>query len=172
MVALWQDMSTQAVVAERKLTKYFREPKHRLHETLNIAMRITIQSDASRIFQALTQPEFLETWIAIPGDAADSHMVAWQNSSGFRFDHYRNGKRDLMIDGEYRVLRRRKLLFTWRVTGDNSAEESLVYIGLHGNFNETLLELHHRGIASPAEHNWQHEMWRESLGRLVRLLGC
>ncbi len=121
--------------------------------------------------QALTEPEYLETWIAIPGDPADSQLIARQNGSGFRFDHYRNGSRDLTIDGEYRVRRRRKMLFTWRTTADGPNSESLVYIGLHGNFNDTLLELHHRGISSPLQHSWQHEMWRQSLGRLSRLFG-
>lgn len=165
-------MSTQVLVNERKLTKYFRASNQRIDGPLNIAMRFTIRADASRIFQALTQPEYLETWIAIPGDQADSYLVAWRNGCGFRLDHYRNGSRDLTIVGEYRVRRRRKMLFTWRTIGDRANPESLVYIGLHGNFNDTLLELHHRGISSSLEHSWQHEMWRQSLGRLSRLFGC
>ena len=123
----------------------------------------------SRIFQALTQPEYLETWIAIPGDRADSYLVARQNGSSFRLDHYRNGSQVLTIEGEYKVRRRRKMLFTWRTTGDRTNSESLVYIGLHGNFNETVLELHHRGISLPLEHTWQWEMWHESFRRLTRL---
>jgi uncharacterized protein YndB with AHSA1/START domain len=163
-------MSTQALIGDRKLTKYFRAPNQRIDGPLNIAMRVTIRSDANRIFQALTQPEYLETWIAIPGALADSHLIATQNLSSFRLDLYRNGVRDLTIEGEYKVRRRRKMLFTWRTAGHSMKAESLVYIGLHGNFNETVLELHHRGISSPQEHAWQLEMWCESLNRLDRLL--
>src|SRR5581483_725827 len=100
-------MSTQAFVAERKLTKYFRSPNHHIDEPLNIAMSVTIPADASRIFQALTHPEYLEIWIAIPGDHADSCLVAWQNGSSFRLNHYRNGGQVLTIEGEYKVRRRR-----------------------------------------------------------------
>jgi len=165
-------MSTQPLLAERKLTKYFRAPNQQIQQPLNIATGVTIRSDANRIFQALTQPEYLETWIAVPGDEGDSYLLASHRSAGFRLDHYRSGTLDLMISGEYRVCRRRKLLFTWRTTRDNTSAESLVFIGLHGNFDDTLLELHHRGFSSPAECSWQHEMWTLSLDRLSRLFGC
>jgi len=161
-------MSTQPVV-ERKLTKYFRAPNQGFGDSLNIAMRVPIQSDASRIFLALTRPEYLETWITLPEDNANSYLVAWQHGSSYRFDHYRDGRRNGSICGDYRMCRRRKLLFTWKMTGDPAMAESLVYIGLHGNFASTILELHHRGIASTAAYLWQHEMWSRSLDRLARL---
>lgn len=135
-------------------------------------MTVSVGSDASRIFQALTSPEYLETWISLPGDRADSYLVAWQQSGSYRFDHYRSGRRDLIISGEYRICRRRKLLFTWKTSGDRMGSDSLVYIGLHGNFRSTILELHHRGISSFAEYTWQQEMWHRSLDRLVRLFEC
>jgi uncharacterized protein YndB with AHSA1/START domain len=132
-------MSTRALVAERKLTKYFRGPNQRIDGPLNIAMRVMIRSDASRIFQALTQAEYLETWITIPGDHADSHMEACQTGRGFRLDHYREGQQRLGIDCQYRIRRRRKLLFTWKATGHES------------------------------ECRWQQELWSKSLDRLNRL---
>lgn len=165
-------MSTQAIALERKLTKYFRAPHHAVQESMNIAMRVTVFSDANRIFQALTRPEYLETWITLPGDDASSYLVAWRQNDSYRFDHYRGGRRDLMITGSYRLCRRRKMLFTWKTAGDAMQPESLVYIGLHGNFGNTILELHHRGISSMGEHMWQQEMWSRSLDRLARLFEC
>jgi uncharacterized protein YndB with AHSA1/START domain len=162
-------MSTQAIAVERKLTKYFREPDQDVRESLNIAISTTVFSDANRIFQALTRPEYLETWMTLPGDDADAYLVAWSQSGGYRFDHYQGGKRDLIITGEYRLCRRRKMLFTWKTSGESFQTESLVYVGLHGNFGSTILELHHRGIRSFAEHQWQQEMWQRSLDRLARL---
>ncbi len=165
-------MSTQAITVERKLTKYFRAPNQGVQESRNIAMRVSVASDANRIFQVLTSPEYLETWITLPGDTADSYLVAWHQGAAYRIDHYRAGRRDLMITGDYRICRRRKLLFTWKTSGDRMGSDSLVYIGLHGNFSSTVLELHHRGISSEAEHAWQQEMWIRSLARLVRLFEC
>lgn len=164
-------MSTQAIAVERKLTKYFGASSPCVNESLNIAMRISVQSDASRVFQALTRPEYLETWITLPGDGEDSWVVAWQQGNSFRFDHYRDRRRDVMICGDYRICRRRKLLFTWMRRGDVATTESLVYIRLYGNFTSTILELHHRGIPSASEHGWQQEMWSLSLDRFSRLFG-
>ncbi|HEX4311171.1 MAG TPA: SRPBCC domain-containing protein [Acidobacteriaceae bacterium] len=162
-------MSTQAIAVERKLTRYFRPANQVLHDTFKIAKRITVATDANRLFQALTRSEYLETWITLPDDSKDSYIVAWTQSDSFRLDHYRNGRRDLMINGNYRLCRRRKILFTWRLSGDIAGSESLVYFGLHGNFTSTILEIHHRGITSAEDYVWHQEMWDGSLDRLARL---
>lgn len=162
-------MSTQTVIVERKLTRYF-PPDRNPHESFNIAMHAALPSDANRIFQALTQPEYMETWLTFPGDDAASHLVARQQNNGFCLDHYRNESRDLVVSGDYRICRRRKMLFTWKKHADDApAAESLVYIRLHGNFTNTIVELHHRGIAAPPEYAWQQAMWQASFARLTRL---
>lgn len=135
-------------------------------------MRLSIPSDAGRIHQALIQPEYLETWITLPGDTADSRLVAWREGGSYRFDHYRNGRLDLTISGNDRVRRRRKMLFTWKKNADRIAAESLVSIRLCGNFSSTILELHHTGIVSKQECEWQRQMWCRSLDRLCQLFGC
>lgn len=162
-------MSTQAIAVERKLTKYFRGSDLTSGDPFNIAMRIAVDADAARIFETLTRPEYLETWMTLPGDGEDCYLVAWKQRGSFRLDHYRHGRRDVMIRGEYRICRRQKMLFTWRVSGETAGPETLVYIGLHGNFASTIVELHHRGIPSAAEFSWQQEMWSGSLDRLMRL---
>lgn len=164
-------MSSQPLAAApgRKLTRYFRTPHRDLTGEWNVAIRFTVNSDAWRIFQALTRPEYLETWLTLPGDDPQSYLVAWQQQGSYRLDHYHNGRRDLIIDGSYRVCRRRKLLFTWRTRGDTVRPDSLVYIGLHGNFTNTILELHHRGLSTASDYFWHQEMWNSSLQRLSRI---
>lgn len=154
---------------ERKLTRYFRKADPASAGEWNIALRHTVRSSAARVFEALTRPEYLETWISFPGDDDSSYVVPWREEGGYRFDHYRQGKRDLIVEGTWRVCRRRKLLFTWRIRGDNASPQSLVYIRLYGEFSNTILELHHRGIATASAWSWQREMWRQSLQRLNRL---
>lgn len=163
-------MSTTPIVpAEKRLTRYFRSADPVAFSQWSIALRYTIRSDAARLFEALTCPEYLETWITIPGDDDSSYLVAWQQNGGFQFDHYHQGKRDRIIHGSWRICRRRKLLFTWRMKGENDDPESLVYIGLQGNFANTVLELHHRGITGASSRAWHEEMWTRSLDRLTRL---
>jgi hypothetical protein len=162
-------MSTQAIAVERKLSRYFRTSHEDPDDSFNIAKRITVETDANRLFQALTRPEYLEAWVTLPNDNDNCYLVAWTQPESFRLDHYCNGRRDLIIHGGYRLCRRRKMLFTWRLSGDLAGSESLVYIGLHGNFTSTILEIHHRRIASVPDYEWQQEMWNESLQRLTKL---
>jgi len=161
-------MNTECTT-DRKLTRYFGGPDQESGDALRIAIRFTVPTDAARIFQALTKPEYLETWITLPGDDAESYLVAWRQPNGYRLDHYRGGRRDLIIRGTYRICRRRKMLFTWTMAGDWTAPESLVYVRLNGNFRNTIVELHHRGISSASDWSWQQEMWQNSIDRLVRL---
>jgi uncharacterized protein YndB with AHSA1/START domain len=162
-------MSTQAIAVERKLTRYFRTADQEFCDSFNIAKRVTVETDANRLFQALTRPEYLEAWVTLPNDNDECYLVAWTQPDSFRLDHYRNGRRDLMIHGGYRLCRRRKMLFTWRLSGDAAGSESLVYVGLHGNFTSTILEIHHRSITSVSAYEWQQEMWNNSLDRLTKL---
>lgn len=163
-------MSTFSIAPEgRKLVRYFRDANAASASELRLALRQTVGSAATRVFEALTRPEYLETWITLPGDDESSYLVAWRQEDGFRFDHYRRGTRDVIIEGSWRICRRRKMLFTWRVSGDHGPAESLVYISLHGDFTNTILELHHRGLATASAWSWQGEMWRQSLERLARL---
>jgi uncharacterized protein YndB with AHSA1/START domain len=164
-------MSTISIApSERKLARYFRNMDPALAGgEWNIALRHTVRSDAARVFEALTRPEYLETWIWFPGDDEHSYVVAWRQEAGYRLDHYRHGKRDLIVEGSWSICRRRKMLFTWEIRGDTPTSRSLVYISLHGDFTNTILELHHRGIATASSWTWQQEMWTRSLERLNRL---
>ena len=162
-------MSTEPIVIDRKLTRYFGRLDRPISDSLEIAMRFCVNTDATRIFQALTRPEYLETWISFPGDDVGSYLVAWRERDGYRLDHYRRGTRDTMIRAGYRICRRRKMLFTWNMSGERSTSESLVYVGLQGNFTSTIVELHHRGLSSTSDCSWQREMWHNSFDRLTRL---
>lgn len=162
-------MSTQSILQKRSLPKYFGDPADSASTRWDIAMTINIAADTRRIFQALTEPEYREIWVSLPGNDASCYMTAWQTAESFRLDHYRGGKRDLIISGEYRICRRHKLLFTWTRKDTTISSESLVCICLHGNFSSSILELHHRGLNSAEEYLWHQEMWRDSLEHLVAL---
>jgi hypothetical protein len=154
---------------ERSPRRYFRDPRLLQDDAWRIAIRLSVKADAYRLFQALTTPEYLETWVSLPGDGANSYIAAWKEPDGFRIDHYRHGHRDLVIRCTYQMCRRRKMLFCFRLTGELTPPESLVLIRLSGNFGSTMLELHHRGVSASSYHAWQLEMWQLSLGRLASL---
>lgn len=134
-----------------------------------ISLRVVIQADAHRLCQALTRPEYLETWLRFPGDDDSARLVGWQEGEGYRLDHYHRGQRDAILRCRFHVRRRRKLLFTWSLTGETRPPESLVLIRMRGNFASTILELYHRGASPAAYRFWQEAMWQASFCRLADL---
>jgi hypothetical protein len=153
----------------RLLKRYSATPRLQRDETWHVAVRLSVKADAYRLSRALTTPEYLESWVSLPGDEPDSYLIGWKETDGFRLDHYQRGRRDLIIRCAFHVYRRRKMLFAFRMTGDLTPPESLVYLRLRGHFESTFLELHHTGIASASYHLWQQQMWESSLARLVSL---
>jgi Activator of Hsp90 ATPase homolog 1-like protein len=138
-------------------------------EAWQIALRLFVKADAYRLSQALTTPEYLESWVTLPGDEPNSYLAGWKEADGFRLDHYQRGRRDLIIRCAFHRCRRRKMLFAFRVSGDLTPPESLVSIRLQGHFESTFLELHHSGISSASYYLWQQQMWQSSLARLTSL---
>lgn len=138
-----------------------------------IEMQATVNADKRRIFDALTLPEYTETWLSLPCNHTDCHTVASQTDDCFRFDHYVAGALDLSITGSYDVCRRGKLSFTWHKSGalhrPEDSPETEVLIRLHGAFASSTLCLSHTGFFSADEYRWHREMWRLSLRKLQSL---
>jgi hypothetical protein len=123
-----------------------------------IAMRATLKADKRRIFDALTLPEYMETWLCLPCSHSSCRTTASQTGSRFRFDHFVADALDLSITGCYQVCRRGKMSFTWQKS-----------IRLYGEFACSTLCLTHSGFLSPDEHRWHSDMWQLSLTKLQAL---
>ncbi len=138
-----------------------------------IAMRATLKADKRRIFDALTLPEYMETWLCLPCSHVDCRTTASQTGSRFCFDHYVAGALDLTITGCYQMCRRGKMSFTWQKTEahpqSEHSSESIVQIRLYGEFASSALSLTHTGHFSPDEYRWHCDMWQLSLNKLQSL---
>lgn len=137
-----------------------------------IAMSIAVDADAVRIFHALTVPEYLETWISMPGRAEDCAIVASPSENGYRLDQYAAGSLAVSITGAYLFCHHRKMRLSWRKSRKAASFESLVDFRLRGNFGSTTLELRHTALASADEYLWHRALWHSSLDRLASLLKC
>jgi hypothetical protein len=135
-----------------------------------IAMSINVDADALRIFHALTVPEYLEAWIAMPERAADSAVVVSSVSNGYRLDHFEAGSVAVSITGSYLFCHHRKMRLCWRKTHKSERSDSLVDLRLRGNFGSSILELRHTGIASAGECRWHQALWCGSFQKLASLL--
>ena len=135
-----------------------------------VAMSIGLQADAHRIFHALTVPEYLETWIEMPDQAADSSLVASHGANGYHLSHYRAGRTHVSIKSRFLSCHRRKMRLQWQKTHELTCAESLVDIRLRGNFGSSILELRHSEFDSAEEFFWHRRLWEVSFEKLACLL--
>jgi hypothetical protein len=140
---------------------------------------VQVNADAGRISRALTEPEYLEVWISIPGAAPDSITLASSQDNGFRLDHYsahysgRNAAHtsDLTINGTFLFCHLRKMRLFWRKSSNALCVDSVVDFRVRGNFGSSVVELRHTAFASADEYAWHDALWRGSLEKLALLFG-
>jgi hypothetical protein len=134
-----------------------------------IAMAVSVIADARRVAQALTVPEYLEAWISMPDQEAGSHIVASQEASCYRLDHYFAGQLRTSITGSCLFCNQRKMRFSWRKEDQAISTESLVDFRLRGNSGGSILEMRHSALPSFDEYLWHQKLWRASLHKLISL---
>lgn len=135
-----------------------------------IALSITVDADARRISQALTEPEYLEAWIVMPDQSEGSWIVASRKANGYRLDHCRAGHVISSVMGSFLFCHQRKMRLLWKSFGRTNPAESLVDFRIRGKFASSVLELRHTAIRSSNEFHWHQELWRGSLARLASVL--
>lgn len=136
-----------------------------------INMECSVAGNTRRVFEALTVPEYLEAWFCIPGRHLGCHSAASRCVDGFMLKHFCDAGSVTTVTGSYSVFLRRKLIFSWQISGGINTPESIVDIRLCGDFERSVLRLRHLGLQSDEEFSWHTDLWAASLTRLNRLLG-
>lgn len=160
-------MSTSALAgnsrrAEREWGRYAPST-----EPCSISTMTSVHADRHRIFQALTVPEYIETWFSVPGETA-GHIDVFVREDFFSINVLSTKPQRLRILCSYKVCRRSKLLFTWEHNALSETAPSLVNIRLLGDFGRTTVRVTHCGL-SPSDHQWHLELWQLSLAKLRKL---
>jgi hypothetical protein len=135
-----------------------------------VFLTIGIDADARRISQALTEPEYLEAWITMPGEGGESSIVATKKANGYRLDQYRAGRVIASFVGSFLFCHQRKMRLTWCNAARPDVEESLVDFRIRGNFAGSILELRHTALQSAGDFLWHQQLWSASLPRLASIL--
>jgi len=141
------------------------------NDPLALSFEVFIQADTRRLFHALTAPEYVETWLSLPGERPGCSMFAARNDQDYVLEHSCEGNVSILISGRYLVCRLRNLILSWRVDGDLNVAETRVEIRLRGEFERTKLILRHSGFGSRDDWAWHRALWSVSLGRLAALYG-
>ncbi|PWT76060.1 MAG: hypothetical protein C5B46_01800 [Proteobacteria bacterium] len=153
-----------------------RTPRPGLDEDLSapvhsLSLEVSIKADVRRLVQALSFPEYVEAWIAFPGEMPGCSTVATRDQNDYAIEHYCSGRQSVLISGRYQASRRHKVAFSWRVDGDFSVPETMVEIRLHGDFERTTVEFRQTGFASRHDCAWHRALWTGSMARLAALYG-
>lgn len=135
---------------------------------LSVSVMRSVNANRQRIFQALTVPEYIETWFAAPGALLGSTAV-FAREGFFSISYADTRGEQIRIFCSYKAIRRSKLLFTWRNETTSDRIPSLVKIRLLGDFGRTTVHVTHVGMAQ-SEQQWHEDLWNVSLKNLSNLL--
>jgi len=140
-------------------------------DSRTINLEFSLAGDTRRIFEALTIPEYMELWLSLPGYHPDCHTRADRRMDGFVCEHLCRGRSKVTISGAYSVFLRRKLVFSWAISGISGPTASVADLRLCGDFERSILRLRHSGFTSDEDYSWHTALWTASLTRLSGLLG-
>src|SRR5579859_441908 len=107
--------------------------------TVNLECKVG--ADTRRIFDALTVPEYIETWICVPGHHPECCNVTTRIAHGFQIELQCSSGPSKKFVATYCSFRKRKLSFSWRPAHGSEGQDSFVDIRLHGDFERSILRL-------------------------------
>jgi uncharacterized protein YndB with AHSA1/START domain len=136
----------------------------------DVALSFQFKADSSRVFYALSIPEYIEAWLQAP-DTEELRFVFNQVAEEtFRIDLYHGETRQASVDGSCWVVGSNQVRYIWKTTSLIDTTETLVDMKLLPGSGGCVLALKHSGFNDPEESARCRRMWQQSLQRLCRLV--
>jgi Activator of Hsp90 ATPase homolog 1-like protein len=136
----------------------------------DVALSFQFRADSSRVFYALSIPEYIEAWLQAP-DTDDLHFAFNQVAEEtFRIDLYRGEALQASIDASCWVVGTNQVRYIWKTISPIDTTETIVDMKLLAGSCGCVLALKHSGFNNPAETARCRRMWQQSLERLGRLV--
>jgi uncharacterized protein YndB with AHSA1/START domain len=136
----------------------------------DVALSFQFKADSSRVFYALSIPEYIEAWLQAP-DTDDLRFVFRQvTEETFRIDLYRGESLHASVDGSCWAVGENQVRYVWKTTSPIATNETLVDMKLLRGSCGCVLALKHSGFKDPVESARCRRMWQQSLERLCRLM--
>ena len=136
----------------------------------DVALSFQFNADSSRVFYALSIPEYIEAWLQAP-DTDDLHFLFNQIAEEtFRIDLYRGKTLQASVDASCWVVGTNQVRYIWRTTSALDTTETRVDMKLLAGSAGCVLALKHSGFNDPEESARCRRMWQQSLQRLCRLM--
>jgi uncharacterized protein YndB with AHSA1/START domain len=136
----------------------------------DVALSFQFKADSSRVFYALSIPEYIEAWLEAP-DTDDLRFVFNQVAEEtFRIDLYRGQTLQASVDGSCWVVGENQVRYIWKTASPIALSETVVDMKLLRGPGGCVLALKHSGLKDPVESARCRRMWQQSLERLSRLM--
>ena len=135
----------------------------------DVALSFQFKADSSRVFYALSIPEYIEAWLQAP-DTEGRFVFNQIEEETFCIDLYRGETLQATVDGSCWVVGSNQVRYIWRTTSLLDTTETLVDMKLLSGSGGCVLALRHSGFNDPAESARCRRMWQQSLQRLCRLV--
>ncbi len=136
----------------------------------DVALSFKFNADSSRVFYALSIPEYIEAWLQAP-DTDELRLVFNQvGEETFRIDLYRGPSLQASIDGSCWVVGSNQVRYMWKTTSPMGTTETLVDMKLLCGSGGCVLALKHSGFRDQVESARCSRMWHQSLKRLGRIM--
>lgn len=136
----------------------------------DVALSFRFNADGSRVFYAVSIPEYIEAWLKAP-DTDELQCVFKQVAEEtFRIDLYRGQTLQASIDGSCWVVGTNQVRYVWKTTSPMGTSETLVDMKLLCGSGGCVLALKHSGFRDQVESARCSRMWHQSLERLSRIM--
>jgi uncharacterized protein YndB with AHSA1/START domain len=136
----------------------------------DVALSFQFKAARSRVFYALSIPEYIEAWLQAP-DTDDLRFVFGQVAEEtFHIDLYRGETLQASIDGSCWAVGENQVRYIWKTTSPIATNETRVDMKLLRGPGGCVLALKHSGFQDLVESARCRRMWQQSLERLCRLM--
>jgi uncharacterized protein YndB with AHSA1/START domain len=139
-------------------------------EERDVFLTRKIEAESSRVFYALSIPEYIEAWLLVPGEEDVQLVFEPDAPESWHMHLYRAEELQASIRGFCCVVSANRIRYSWETTAAAGTTKTLVDMQLLCAPRGCVLGLKHSGFRDAVESAWHHEMWHQSLEKLSRLM--
>ncbi len=124
----------------------------------------------SRLFYALTIPEYIEIWLT-PPDSAEVRCTGNPASGEALSIELRHDRRiSASVFADYKSISAQDLSIRWYVRSRAQTHVSYLRISIRTVRADALLRIRHSGFTNPGDWHWHQELWGMSLAKMQMLI--
>lgn len=136
----------------------------------NVALSSRICADRSRIFYAVSIPEYIEAWLRFPPEEGLRFVFEPMEEQTFRITLYRAEASIRSIHANCYIRNSSQIRYTWKTRFATGITNTVVDIKLLSVSGGCTLALAHSGFQDAADSAWHSKIWQLSLENLGRLM--